>query len=316
MKKSSVLMILSAILVIAGIALCVIGAVNGVTGLISITPDGIRFTDEAFQKSFEEFIGNVGASSDETSGLTISANSYERDFSVIEVNAVDATICLQRSEDESYHIDYAYYASSPISVTESGNTLRIEQKTPGFFSWFTLSGYGSTYITISVPHTQLLDRVAFNTVSGDIRISKSHAAYVNQFQINTTSGDIYTDVLQTDQVVLQSVSGTIKAEIHAKNITLHTTSGEIIGNCVGDEINLSTVSGDIRMDGLSFQSTVITSVSGNLILTVADSPESVRLQFETVSGEQNIAVDPSIMNGTHMLDIETVSGALDLRFEP
>lgn len=338
MKKSSILVIFSAVLVVVGIVICVVGAANGVSGIISITPEGIHFADDAFQTDFEEFIEknnlndllNVGKG-DYLTQLT----QLEGSFSTISIDIVDADIEFVFNTSTRFGCEYGYYANAPITITESRDSLIIRQSKNSFFSFGSIPSSGRTFIRIYIPNDHNIRLLTCSTVSSNVRIlapenntfrtldinSVSGSIFLRNIDatlvdLQTTSGAIHAQDLKADACEINSVSGNINLDAFCSQLTVGNTSGAInIDRFTSDSVVLNTTSGSIQAKGRANDSIEIESISGDIELTIAERPKTVSLDFQTISGKCNVDVPKDTMTGDSEIHVETLSANLTLNFE-
>ena len=160
--------------------------------------------------------------------------------------------------------------------------------------------------------------IDISSVSGGIKLN--NAVSENNININSASGDIFAEYAEADlidahtisgeifideahgKVTAKSTSGDIKLSGGENSISLSTTSGEISAENSNGDLNISSVSGDVKLiscggggkisttsgdifyECTSLANLTMSSVSGEIKLTV---PEKSAFNFkaETTSGD-------------------------------
>jgi len=131
----------------------------------------------------------------------------------------------------------------------------------------------------------------------------------SSLEINTVSADIEVDNVEGEQD-LESVSGDIEIEAHAKDIDISSVSGDVViqGDKKSMRSRLNSVSGDIEADSLAGEIEAET-VSGDLEIV---NGSFSRALAHSVNGE--IVFHAALLNDGR-LDIETINGEVDVRFD-
>ena len=336
MKKSSWLMIFSAVLIVIGIIVCVVGALNGVSSVLSISPDGVHFLDEALEEQFNTLIEEKGFAGLFTSDGSIQksfSKDYNTNFTTLDISTVDAKVLFIYSDRKKFTCEYGYADDMPITLDVEDDTLIVRQTDDRFFL-FKAPRKTEAYIKIYIPEILPLCQIRCETENGDVSISGSPLIDIGQIMIDTVSGDVDFDDFNAEVLRVDTVSGNISAGmLDTSNLNLHTISGNIAASSYSYSLNITNVSGDIeiarfsadianfenvsgttRLAGYIAEKMDINSVSGDIELTVAERPKNVTLNFSTVSGNLETTADRSKMTGSCVINVETVSGNMVLDF--
>lgn len=135
----------------------------------------------------------------------------------------------------------------------------------------------------------------------NIRVPKSVEVH-----INVVSAPVSIDGLDGGKVEVDSVSGRIRANLRAPEISMQTVSGQIdVAGRVG-KADLQTVSGDITAPGITNEVDAQT-VSGRM--TIGGGPWK-SASFSTVSGDTQITGGPS---GSGKITVDSMSGDVQLQ---
>lgn len=291
MKKSSVFMLLSGIILTVGIVLVVAGALSGA---FSLTSSGIRLQDGQIEEFFDE-LSNLHFSLGAPDQKVQQTETYENTFSDIVIDVISADVLLVPSDDNSYHVETVYRENEPVTVSQEGDSLQIKQRQRGGFFLFRWSFGSEAQVKLHVPEKALCSKLTLSTVSGDIQGGEMEAQSVS---LSSTSGGI---------------SGAVKAE----TLNLSSTSGDIDLNMQQvRELHANTVSGDIQLAGAIQTSAELNTVSGDVTLSLPDRPSHYTLHFSSVSGDSTVsgASMADMESGAVSLRIGTTSGDLHLQF--
>ena len=127
-----------------------------------------------------------------------------------------------------------------------------------------------------------------------------------EVHINVVSAPVSIDGLDGGKVEVDSVSGRIRANLRAPEISMQTVSGQIdVAGRVG-KADLQTVSGDITAPGITNEVDAQT-VSGRM--TIGGGPWKAA-SFSTVSGDTQITGGPS---GSGKITVDSMSGDVQLQ---
>ena len=291
MKKSSVLMLLSGIILTVGIVLIVAGALSGA---FSLTSNGIRLQGGQIEEFFDE-LSNLHVSLGAPDQKIQQTETYENVFSDIVIDVISADVLLIPSDDNYYHVETVCRENEPITVSQEGDSLQIKQRQQGGFFLFRWSFGSGAQVKLHVPKKALCSKLTVATVSGDIRGGK----------------------IEAQSVSLSSTSGEISGAVNAETLKLSSASGDIdLSMQQVRELHASTVSGDIRLAGAIQVSAELNTVSGDVTLSLPDRPSHYTLHFSSVSGDSTVsgASMADMENGAVPLRVGTTSGDLHLQF--
>lgn len=312
MKKSSVLMLLSGIILTVGIVLIIAG---GLSGAFSLSSNGFQLPNDQLEDLFDE-LSNLHISFGTSDQKVQQTETYENTFSDIAIDVISADILLVPSDDNSYHIETVYRENEPITISPEGNSLRIEQGQRIGFSLFNWSSGFDAQVKLYVPKETLCSKLTVTTVSGNItwKLDKKSA---NTLSLSTVSGDIQGGKISAQSISLSSTSGKISGATESEILKLSSTSGDIdLSTQQIKELHAGTVSGNIRLSGIIQASAELNTVSGNITLSLLDQPSQYALHFSSVSGDCTVtgATITDIEDGPVSLRVGTTSGDLHLQF--
>lgn len=312
MKKSSVLMLLSGIILTVGIVLIVAGALSGA---FSLTSNGIRLQGGQIEEFFDE-LSNLHVSLGAPDQKIQQTETYENVFSDIVIDVISADVLLIPSDDNSYHVETVCRENEPITVSQEGDSLQIKQRQQGGFFLFRWSFGSGAQVKLHVPKKALCSKLTVATVSGSVTW-KLEEKSMNLLSLFTVSGDIRGGKIEAQSVSLSSTSGEISGAVNAETLKLSSASGDIdLSMQQVRELHASTVSGDIRLAGAIQASAELNTVSGDVTLSLPDRPSHYALHFSSVSGDSTVsgASMADMENGAVPLRVGTTSGDLHLQF--
>lgn len=149
---------------------------------------------------------------------------------------------------------------------------------------------------------KFFESMELNTTSGDSNITIVNC---NIFEYNTVSGDINSSILYAKEIELNSTSGDFKLSSVSGDLSINTSSGNVVSyyELLENNLDIITASGNVR---LSF-----------------GTPVNFELDFKSVSGDYDIAFPIKIKknssehnlnatsgNAKNKIDVTTISGDL------
>lgn len=335
MKKTSLLMIISAVLVVVGIATCFAGALLIADDAFTITADGIHFYNEDVQRAFEEYVTENEFFQPPVKEIVQKEARFNTVFTRIIVETINADVKFVFGQLDSFACEYTYPDNIPITVSQQDETLIIKEKDDRFFL-FKTPLKKRPQIKIYIPENATISTIRCSSVSGDIICSDSHGVVVKDLQLSNTSGNIIFTNFAAGKATLSttsgkitsgmlyistsldvsSVSGDLSFSATSNHLTARTVSGNLtMERFTAGECNFETTSGEIRVTGRANDRVRIDSVSGHVYLTIADRPKSITFNFQSVSGHCISEEVPQEMTGECKVFVETVSANLLLNFE-
>ncbi len=238
---------------------------------------------------------------------------------------------LEESELEGLHIDWVY-GPVEIEITE-GTVLRLTERASRELDTQSKLSYSSSgdilevkwgagltllgrldsmekHLTVELPRVlaENMTECTCQNVSGNIRAQGLRA---EEMRIASTSGDLLLGDLSAETGSFSSASGDISLDgaTCTEELLLSDPSGAMeVERITARKLTLKTVTGSARFDG---RAAVVqgSSVSGDLSLTLANSPDQV--QLENVSGGLELLVP---QNAGFTARLTAVSGKTALGF--
>ncbi|MCA0987195.1 DUF4097 family beta strand repeat-containing protein [Guptibacillus algicola] len=246
----------------------------------------------------------------------------------------------------SADVIFASIPSDKLSVKLVGNVNKDNKKN----HQIEVTEQGETLNVTYIPKKK--NEFGFNFVSSNVRVLVSlPEKSFDTFTVRTTSGDIEGEATATDNLSLESTSGSqhVKGLASNEEVALTSTSGNItLSQSEVKDLSIETTSGNIEMEDLVAASAEVNSTSGNVSLETKDvskefeitttsgnvetiykkNPSNLRILFEGNSGEADInleemlyrvkeenELDGEIGAATNTLAVETTSGDLKVEYE-
>lgn len=317
MKKSSVIMILSAFLFAAGLALVIAGGMSGASQIVSFTADGIEFAGEGLDKLLDK----IEEHSPSAGEVIKDSGIFRETFGKIEIDVIGADVQVVPCSESYYRVDTICPDNERIEVSSSNGTLKIKQKQSGFLGLFHWSSGKDNRVKLYVPALAGSESFHVETVSGDVDWSLS-SSMIDNVSVSTVSGRI-NGIVKASSVSLSSVSGDIGGTVYGGCISLDSTSGDLNVRTL-EFVSLKThnVSGKTDLTcgmseaGIASGRMDLFSVSGDIHLLLKNDFYLYNTSFSSVSGKWNIsgADQASVSGGTIPLKVETTSGDLYMKF--
>ena len=210
-----------------------------------------------------------------------------------------------------------------LKVVKNGKELNIvvAPLSRGFLNFFTSQ---NTPLVVTLPQA-MVNQLEIKTTSGDILFMQDFEA--TRIQINSISGDV--DMLNlsgSDNLTIKTISGDISGYSAKSNeqLSFASTSGDFeVDSLEGKNISLHTTSGDIegQVHILPQGSLEGSSTSGDLELDLSRT-EDLDIRATKVSGsilfngqkQEGSPVSASTGKKHTVVKLGTVSGDLDIRF--
>lgn len=200
-------------------------------------------------------------------------------------NEVDLLAKLESSKDE-------------LEFVASDRSVRIEVKRPkGKYH----SDADDAFLTIRVPKGA---RVIADTVSADIGVT----GVQGEQSLQSVSGEVKTQAFDSP-VKATAVSGdiTITGNGGKATVTTESVSGNATVSGVRGSYSGEVVSGEVRATVAAAERIELSSVSGDVDLSVELTPSS-RLTLESVSGTMAVRIKPPVNAD---FDLESFSGDIE-----
>lgn len=215
----------------------------------------------------------------------------------IEVDWLGGSVMVVLTDDDSLSFAEMAYQDVPeeqrLSYALDGDTLKID---------FCRSGH----LLSSSPEKQLV-------------LSIPRGLTLEKFEADTTAAAVNVTGLHTQTVDISTVSGGVDLAAEAYEIDISTTGGCAAVDADFYQLDFSAVSGSLTLTMQRAAEVDAETVSGGVTIHLPPSSYGFALDFETVSGTPEIAVDANGGDGhwtygdkASTLTVDTVSGNLSL----
>lgn len=161
-------------------------------------------------------------------------------------------------------------------------------------------------LTVTLPQDLVLESVQVTTTSATFH---APALQAREVVCDTTSGDLTAQLLGTETIQVNTVSGAVEVTAldDAKQVKTATTSGNVnLTLGYADQLDVTTISGVTRITADECRQTDLNSTSGNVALDLQSS--SGACEVTTVSGEVTLSLPE---NADAAVEFNTVSGSFD-----
>ena len=332
-KGIKTVLILSAVFLLLGIALCIISFSMGAdpvklltdgTYTISINkPIGHLFDPDTYDDdrdgSFGQRPGPFGEAVEEGENTY----SVSGDIKNLEIEWVSGNVKIIRGEGKNI----TFSESDPDGIdtddrlyyTIDGNTLKIECCDSGKIQiGININGgCGNKELVLMIPQDMLLMDINVDTTSADVEMAGIVAE--RDIIVCTTSGDLNISETGCEAAFLDSTSGKLDFSGASREVHANTISGKIAfsGDCnefeadstsgkveaafshMPDELDIETVSGAVRLD--------------------LPGDAAFKLEYDTVSGSMDCEFPVIMYDGAYFvndggteIDVDTTSGNLKI----
>ena len=215
----------------------------------------------------------------------------------IEVDWLGGSVMVVLTDDDSLSFAEMAYQDVPeeqrLSYALDGDTLKID---------FCRSGH----LLSSSPEKQLV-------------LSIPRGLTLEKFEADTTAAAVNVTGLHTQTVDISTVSGNVDLAAEAYEIDISTTGGCAAVDADFYQLDFSAVSGSLTLTMQRAAEVDAETVSGGVTIHLPPSSYGFALDFETVSGTPEIAVDANGGDGhwtygdkASTLTVDTASGNLSL----
>lgn len=188
-----------------------------------------------------------------------------------------------------------------LLVQASDASVRIKVEYPQGGGWFGSDRSEPSDLIVTVPNGA---DVEVDVVSADVDVD---GVAGRRLVIESVSGEVKAKG-KPAQAELESVSGDVTATLESLDLNVSSVSGTLrVNNAAGGEIALETVSGDIHIDAGLVRRLGIESVSGSAEAQLRALAPGGRIHGETLSGRLTVSLPADVSASAH---ISTFSGAI------
>lgn len=188
-----------------------------------------------------------------------------------------------------------------VKISGDEDDWKIEIKQQGNWQWKNNSG--STDLVLNVPHAA---EIYLATVSADLEVE---ALDGEELVIETVSGDVRATVA-VDTLELDTVSGDVRLTATGTELDMESVSGDLDASGVVGTLEVETVSGDFEVVGTNLEEVYASSVSGDIDMDIVLTEEA-EVDLESHSGKITVMLPA---NTRFELDSDTFSGDIENDF--
>jgi len=290
-----------------GVILLILGIVASIAGfLLSSDNPGTYFENEDYVK-MEETIA-VG----EITNISVLVNNRKVIFGL----------------SDSADIELVYYESEndPIDVTQTSDTLSVENEIVWYFNWFSglqwFTRLNDVYyeLYIYLPDTILYD-IDVDALNGAIEINDLSA--FGDLILETTNGGITLQDITCDTLRISTTNGDFTlSDLVADTMSVYTTNGRLTATNLTSttgKMSLKTTNGIINATTLSTSELDCSTTNGNITVSMTGVFADYETDLSTTNGL--IYVDDEVTDDGHYntsqtdaIDISTTNGVIHLNF--
>lgn len=236
----------------------------------------------------------------------------------IVVEAESSDIVLHMYEEEGYKVDFyeSEYDTKTVSIIDGKLYIKQDRKFRFRFFNFSLNHHMISKINIYIPDT-FYGEASIKTVSGDVSI-QDYA--FTSLKVQATSGDISIVDIESVTIDINSTSGKVSLEdvLTTSSIVINSNSGDVsITNCEFPSLKVELISGNININDVIVNNLNLSTVSGDVNVTLEAIMDDYKLDVSSVSGSiyykgtkiSGGLFDPS---GSKSLKIRSTSGTIRL----
>ncbi|MBQ9197098.1 MAG: DUF4097 family beta strand repeat protein [Clostridia bacterium] len=146
----------------------------------------------------------------------------------------------------------------------------------------------------------------FTSLQKELTLELPEGISLNNVSISVTSGEMDIPSLWTDSLRLEATSGDIRAAAAAKDVTIETTSGDVMFGLSGNAqaLSIHSTSGNVLLRADSVDKAVFDSTSGSI---QAELQSSKKVTANSTSGDLSVT-----LSAMDTLKIDTTSGNVSL----
>ena len=239
----------------------------------------------------------------------------------LEIDVGDADVAVVPGSSSEVHVEVVlaarnltdkareYYERQNFSVTQSGNTVRVETDPRRRINidWGNWRNHPSIYVRVSAPETFNAD---LHTSDGDIDVESLNG----DISLKTSDGDVTVGALNGDNLALRTSDGDIRVDaLDGQTIDVHTSDGDLdLGTLTADRISARTSDGDIHANSLNGDAEIKTS-DGDIDIDAASGPAFfARTSDGTITVNELAAGRSTVRSSDGDITLRRVEGDLNV----
>ena len=249
----------------------------------------------------------------------IEENYAVQEDGILEVNVGDADVEVTSGTSNEVHVEVVlegrdmerareYYDRENFSVTQSGNTVRVETnpRRRVRFDWRDWRDHPHIYVRVRVPESFNAD---LQTSDGDISLDRLRG----DVRLRTSDGDVTAGTLQGAQISLGTSDGDVRVEtLEGDIIEIETSDGDLdLGRLTAQRIFARTSDGDIRTGALQGEVEVKTSDGDITIASFNGTNLFARTSDGDITIDELISESSTVRTSDGSITVRHVEGDLD-----
>jgi hypothetical protein len=215
----------------------------------------------------------------------------------VRVETVSGSVRVQNGEPGEVSVTGAISEGLKFEISGSNDDVLVRVKWPERHRW--RSHDDECRLEIRMPATA---SVKAEAVSASVDVS----GIDGEVEVQTVSGEIEVRG-DPERLAAESVSGGITCDVGSGRVRCEAVSGDVRARTGGGEIEATTVSGRVDVQGETFESVQVESVSGDIDITGALAREG-RVDISAHSGDVGLSLRGEI---SAMFDVSSFSGSIE-----
>lgn len=271
MKTSKkTILLLSAVFIVIGVVITIIGIALGGKPGFSIGSNGIQ---SASQKESDNFF--------------LKKTPLES-FQNIDMEVAYSDIEILPSQDDNYYLEYVLKSENGKPTYQvANNTFTFRQNSTKSFSFdFAIfdSEYLDTHLKLYIPNKQVIDSFHVSSDSGDVSIKQ---VTMNSMNLELAYGDLALNHIIGNTLNVKMDSGEMEvSNSEVKDVTAENSYGDVtFEHITADAMVLTIDSGDLEINNAKLTTLNSKNAYGDSLLHLADGIETYGCSLTTEYGD-------------------------------
>jgi DUF4097 and DUF4098 domain-containing protein YvlB len=217
----------------------------------------------------------------------------------VRIETISGTVTVRAQDEGGVSVSGTMGDDLKLEISGTDHNVLVKVKWPEGRHRHRGSSNDDCRLEVAMPKGASLET---ETVSASVDISGINGT----MEVQTVSGDVHV-LGDPSKLGVEVVSGDIALDVGSQRVKLEAVSGTVQARTGGGEFEASTVSGDIDLQGESFSSINIESVSGDVSFTAALEPKG-QVEINSHSGDVDAGFRGSL---SAQFDVSTFSGSIE-----
>ncbi|MCK4552232.1 MAG: DUF4097 family beta strand repeat protein [Tenericutes bacterium] len=250
---------------------------------------------------------------------------YDADeFDTLDVDFENRDIFVRESEDDQIKVVYYVTEKDSVTVTESGDTLKLLNEVDWYdqlFTWFNLvtnDDYYDIYIYVPLSQDYNFD---LDTSNGNLDVV--NLDNIKNFKFDSSNGRINISNVEADLIDVGTSNGTITVENTVVNgtVDLYSSNGRInLTNLTTDSQVIADISnGKIIATDIKCHSITLDTSNGDISLEIVGDKSDYEVYMSTSNGDLDydgigVTDEHFNLNGIYLVDLDSSNGDVSVVF--